>query len=198
MLQPLVLAVAMSAVLFIGYLLLRAYKPKWFGGGSGEEALYIKQETAAEEFVAAQPATRPPEPTKLNTPAPPIPAPASPTKEDLPMDPREVAPGGPHPPNARAARDREATISPEAAPLDPYEGQNMEAPIHDSMRHPELSFGPGVDNSGRGIVAAAGTGSAVALTSETPFSPDFAQNGAGFMGSVFANDLRKGDHFAQV
>jgi hypothetical protein len=206
MLQPLILALAVSAALFIGYLLLRAYKPRWFGSAAvAKEDMYVEPAataapgpaaTATEEFVA--PVARPPEATKINTARPPVPAPAPPVTQDPPMEPREVAPGGPHAPNARAARGREASMSPEATPLDPYDDRNMEAPIHDSMRHPELSFGPGVENTSRGTLAAAGTGSAVALTAETGFSPEFAQNGASFMGSVFANDLHKGDSYATV
>lgn len=114
------------------------------------------------------------------------------------MEPRVVSPGGASAPNAQAPPNEPATMSPEAAPLDPYDDRNMEAPIHDSMRHPERSFGPGVDNTGSNMMAAAGVGSTKALSGETPFSPDFAQNGASFMGTVFANDLKKGDFFAEV
>ncbi|NBP66630.1 MAG: hypothetical protein EBU66_18530, partial [Bacteroidetes bacterium] len=106
-----------------------------------------------------------------------------------------VSPGGPNPPNT-APPDTPATISPEVAPIDPYDDKNMEAPIEDSMRHPELSFGPGVDNSGMNRLATSGIGSAKVTASESQFSPDFAQNGGSFMGSVFANDLTKDDRFA--
>ena len=107
-----------------------------------------------------------------------------------------MAPGGPSPPNMQAPMDTPAAMSPEAAPIDPYADRNMEAPIQDSMRHPEMSFGPGVDNSGMNRLATSGVGSTKAMSSESPFSPDFAQNGASFMGSVFANDLTKDDRFA--
>jgi hypothetical protein len=72
----------------------------------------------------------------------------------------------------------------------------MEAPIEDSMRHPELSFGPGVENTGMNRLATSGVGSARVASSESPFSPDFAQNGGKFMGDVTANDLTKDDRFA--
>jgi hypothetical protein len=61
------------------------------------------------------------------------------------------------------------------------------------MRHPELSFGPGVDNTGMNKLATSGVASARVSANESPFSPDFAQNGANFMGTVYANDLMKGD-----
>jgi hypothetical protein len=125
----------------------------------------------------------------MNTPAPPSHAPAVPVAQDTPLEERTVSPGGPSSPNAAAPAHRAPSISPEVKPTDPYEDSNMEAPIHDSMRHPELSFGPGVDNTGMNQLAFSGIGSAKASTAESPFSPEFAQNGANFMGSVGANDL---------
>jgi hypothetical protein len=74
----------------------------------------------------------------------------------------------------------------------------MEAPIGDTMRMPELSFGPGVENKGVKIGAASGVANAKGLTSDSPFSPEFAQNGGMFMGGVTANDLTKDDRFAEV
>lgn len=192
MFQPLLIALALAAILFIGYLFLRAYKPSWFGSSKKVSMAIVEKE---EPFVASP---LPPQVAKeTNTPLPPIPAPAPVVKADPPMEPREVAPGGPNAPNARASPDREPTLSPEAQPIDPYDNQNMEAPIHDSMRHPELSFGPGVENTGMNQLGLSGVGGSRTMASESPFSPEFAQNGAGFMGSIFANDLKKGDNFAE-
>jgi hypothetical protein len=87
-------------------------------------------------------------------------------------------------------------MSPEAMPVDPFEDSNMEAPIKDSMRHPELSFGPGMDNSGIKKAVASGVMDKRGLTSESPFSPEFAQNGGQFMGAVTANDLSHDDTYA--
>jgi hypothetical protein len=169
------LAIGAAVVLFVAYLVLRAYYP----------ALFSKKEN----FVVR--------PTKINTPAQPVPAPAPPVMVEPPQEERAVAPGGPSPPNVRPPVETPATISPEAKPIDPYEDSNMEAPIQDSMRHPELSFGPGVDNTGMNKLATSGVGSARVASSESPFSPDFAQNGGSFMGAVFANDLTKDDKFAE-
>jgi hypothetical protein len=87
-------------------------------------------------------------------------------------------------------------MSPEPMPIDPYHDSNMEAPIKDSMRHPELSFGPGMDNSGIKKGVASGVMNKGALNSESPFSPEFAQNGGQFMGTVTANDLSQDDTYA--
>jgi hypothetical protein len=110
------------------------------------------------------------------------------------MEARVISPGGPNAPNA--VPDSPATISPEVNPTDPYDDNNMEAPIKDSMRHPEMSFGPGVDNSGMNKLSTSGVGNTKVGAAESPFSPDFAQNGGTFMGSVFANDLTKEDMYA--
>jgi hypothetical protein len=161
------LALGIAVLAFGAYLLVRAYYPNLFS--------QKKKET----FVV-----RPP----------PAAAIAPPVKADPPEEERVVAPAGPNPPNAQAP-EAPATISPEAKPVDPYEDNNMEAPIHDSMRQPELSFGPGMDNSGMNKLATT-VGSDRVVSSESPFSPDFAQNGGSFMGAVFANDLTKDDRFA--
>ena len=106
-----------------------------------------------------------------------------------------MAPGGPGAPNAQDNYVM-PTMSPEVMPIDPFEDSNMEAPIKDSMRHPELSFGPGTDNSGVKKAAASGVMNKGALSSESPFSPEFAQNGGQFMGAVTANDLSHDDTYA--
>lgn len=173
MFQTIVTAVLVSVVLYLGYIVIRAYFPQ------------------KESFVV-----EPRQPTRVNTPPPPIPAPAVVVKQDPPQEERKVAPGGPNPPNAAPPAGMGPTISPDAMPIDPYADNNMESPIQDSMRHPEMSFGPGVDNTGMNKMGLSGVGSATAAVAETTFSPDFAQNGSSFMGSVFANDLTKGDAYA--
>ena len=106
--------------------------------------------------------------------------------------PRVVSPGGPGAPNAEAPRQGRVR-SPEAAARDPYDNTNTEVPISDTMRHPELSFGPGVDNTATTMNAASGVSS---QKGGSNFSPEFAQNGGSFMGSVLANDLSQGSEFA--
>lgn len=132
----------------------------------------------------------------LNMSSQPVPSPAPPVRQvPVQEENRIVSPGGPGAPNAMIPEVK-ATISPEAAPMDPYEDMNMEAPIRDSMRHPELSFGPGIDNKGTKKGPASGTMHTRALSSESPFSPEFAQNGGQFMGEVTANDLSHDDTYA--
>lgn len=183
MFDKLAVVLGLALLLFACYLLTRAYYPNLFS-------------PKRENFVARPPPTGPPVAAATNGPAVPVPAPAPPPTVDPPLEKRVVAPGGPNPPNMQPPEDTPASISPEAKPVDPYDDKNMEAPIQDSMRHPELSFGPGVDNTGMNKLATSGVASTKALASESPFSPDFAQNGGSFMGSVFANDLTKDDRFA--
>jgi hypothetical protein len=189
------IALAAAVALYIGFLLVKAYKPRMFEGLFSKAAMVVPPPPQpVEPFVASPP---PPPPTAVNLPAAPNPAPAPPVKEDELMEPRRVSPGGPNPPNAAAPPEAAMpSMSPEVMPIDPYDERTMEAPIHDSMRHPELSFGPGVDNTGMNKLATSGVGSARAQAAESSFSPEFAQNGGAFMGDVFANDLTKDDRFA--
>jgi hypothetical protein len=177
------LALGIAVLLFVGYLVVRAYFPTLFFG-------------KRENFIVRAPPAGPPVANLVNTPPTPAPAPATPLKADPPQEERTVSPGGPNAPNAQPAPDTPPSISPEAKPIDPYDNKNMEAPIQDSMRSPELSFGPGIVNNGMNKLAASGIGSASVTTSESPFSPDFAQNGGSFMGSVFANDLTKDEKYS--
>ena len=186
MFQILVPAIGIAASLFLVYLLVRAYRPSWF--------CIVPKET----FIARPAATGPPVPAKVNTPMAPVPAPAPPVRADPVQEPRVVASGGPATPNMQAPADTPAAMSPEAKPIDPYDDRNMEAPIRESMRHPELSFGPGVDNTGMNKLATSGVANTKALSAESPFSPEFAQNGGEFMGSVFANDLTKDDRYSMI
>ena len=167
------------AALALGYLLIKAYIPSLF-------------KPKIEPFV--QQVSEPPAASKINMAPVSVPAPAAPVTQPPLQEERTVSPGGPNPPNAES--NEPATISPDARPIDPYDDANMAAPIKDSLRNPERSFGPGVDNTGVNRVASSGVANAKALSSESPFSPDFAQNGGVFMGAVSANDLSPGDTYA--
>jgi hypothetical protein len=184
MLRTVALAISIAVFLYIGYILVRAYRPAWF------------KRKHIETFV--QRPMGPPIISKINSAPVAVPAAAPPVTQPPPEEPRVVAPGGPGTPNATALPDVPPTISPEAKPVDPYDDKNMEAPIHDSMRFPELSFGPGVENKGTKNAASSGVANARGVTSESPFSPEFAQNGGIFMGSVSANDLSRDDTYATI
>lgn len=181
------------SVALLGYLvfiLVRAYKPEWFR----KPIVTASGFTDTEGF--AQNAMGPPVASQINMPPQAIPSPAPPTRGYEIAEPdRTMSPGSPNPPNAQDSSTA-ATMSPEVAPVDPLHDYNMEAPIKDSMRHPELSFGPGMDNSGVKKAAASGVMNKGALSSESPFSPEFAQNGGQFMGAVTANDLNADDTYA--
>jgi hypothetical protein len=176
------LALAIAIVLFVGFLLLRAYYPSLFTFGSSKP----------EPFVTSPP-TPPQAPKPIEQPAP---APKVLVTE-VEEGPRTVSPGGPNPPAARAPEMAPA-ISPEPRPVDPYDDHNMEAPISDTLRYPELSFGPGIDNTGTKLTPASGVGSAASLVAQSPFSPEFAQNGGLFMEGISANDLTQGGEFASA
>jgi hypothetical protein len=192
------IALALAVLLFLGYILMQAYYPTLFRKSRPVMVVEGAAKEPAREPVKESFQATPPESVRQLPQAPPKPAPAPLQTQDAPEEPRVVAPGGPGAPNAAAPADRPATLSPDVNPLDPYSDSNMEAPIHDSMRHPELSFGPGVDNSGFNKLGLSGVGSAKVSAGESPFSPDFAQNGASFMGEIFANDLSKGDQYAMA
>lgn len=184
MFDTVLLAISIAVFLYVGYLIVRAYKPSWFYSMPKIEPFAPRDQVPVPRTV-------------INTPPTPIPAPAPPVYQEPPEEPRVVAPGGPNPPNA-SSENVAPNLSPDAAPVDPYDNTNMEAPIGDTMRMPELSFGPGVENRGVKNGPASGIASAKGVTSESPFSPEFAQNGGIFMGSVTANDLTKDDRYAEV
>ena len=110
---------------------------------------------------------------------------------------RIVSQAGPNPPNERSSSAERATISPEERPNDPYDEVNTELPIKSNMRHPERSFGPGVDNSGTTRSISAGTASEEVNSSLSSFSPEFAQNGGSFMEGISANDMN-GSEYAML
>jgi hypothetical protein len=177
MFNRVLIALAVASLAYVGFLILKAYKPQWFA--------FVKagfQDKPKMAIVVA----KEPEPT-------PGPAPAPPIKADPPPPEKVVTPAGPNPPNQKVAV--EASVSPDAQPIDPYESNEMQAPIHDTLSHPELSFGPGVEQKGTGRPGA-GLASTTVSAPLATFSPEYAQNGGSFMGSVFANDLQPGDDYA--
>jgi hypothetical protein len=118
-----------------------------------------------------------------------IPAPAPPVDIPVSMEPpRIVAPAGPNSPNATGG-SKKVSFSPEAEPTDPYDDVNGETPLRDSMRRPERSFGPGLENSGTNLSVDAGISSRSVENAVGSFSPEFAQNGGDFMKGIGANDM---------
>jgi hypothetical protein len=119
----------------------------------------------------------------------------APISQQLPLErQRTVSSAGPNPPNESSSSVEKATISPEERPNDPYDEVNTELPIKSNMRHPERSFGPGVDNSGTARSVSAGTASEEVNSSLSSFSPEFAQNGGSFMEGISANDMNGSEY----
>jgi len=186
MLNKVGIGLVIATALFVGYLLMRAYKPSWFSAAEGF--------WAGNQGAQAKPVPRVYFPTNNNSTlevATPVLA------EPVANPPRTISSGGPTTPNARPPQ-MVPRISPDAVPMDPYESNNTEAPIGDTMRYPERSFGPGTVNDGTSVSLNAGQASSLVNSSVSSFSPEFAQNGGNFMGSVFANDLTQGDEFASA
>jgi len=133
-----------------------------------------------------------------STPAPAISAEVAPAQE--PRGP--VSPAGPNPPNSAPPPQREPVVRlPEERANDTMEQMNSEVPIKDNLRHPERMFNAGGDHSGtaRGVESGiAGDTRAAPAGPAGKFSPDFAQNGGEFMTGIFANDMVKGDNFAEI
>jgi hypothetical protein len=125
------------------------------------------------------------------------PAYAPPVQQEIPEPPKITTPSGPNSPNAEAPRER--VVIPEEKPKDPYDEVNTEVPMTDNLRHPERSFGPGVENNGTNRSISAGTASnSVNNPSLNSFSPEFAQNGGDFMQGISANDMGMGSEYATI
>ena len=129
------------------------------------------------------------------------PAPALITERVNAQEPRgPVAPGGPNPPNQESLPQMPVERLPEERANDTMEQMNSEVPIKDNLRHPERMFNAGVPNDGtkRGVESGIAGETKGAPSPSGKFSPDFAQNGGEFMAGIFANDMVKGDNFAEI
>ena len=176
--------IAIGLAILVGISIAYVVGKAYWNGTMRLDAFQNKVKT-----VSAQQQVRPAvEPT-------PAPAPVV-TKDASPEPPREIAPGGPNPPAARSP-PLPPKLSPEAQAMDPYEEKNSLAPIRDSLRHPENSFGPGVANTGTDVSVGAGIASVgPGPAGSNTFSPEFAQNGGEWLSGVSANDAVAGDEFA--
>jgi len=112
------------------------------------------------------------------------------------MPERVVAPAGPAAPAAAAPRAPMPLPSPPETPTDPYDEVQGKIPIEDNLRHPENSFGPGLQNRGTFLSEASGVASKERSGATASFSPEFAQNGGEFMNGIFANTT--GDEYGLV
>ena len=123
-------------------------------------------------------------------------APAPPSFIPPAEPPRDVAPSGPNPPNAQGPPKR--TLPETAAANDPLAEVNSETPLQDNLRHPENSFGPGVENNGTRLAVDAGLANNSVQGGVSNFSPEFAQNGGEFMAGISASDAFNTDSYASI
>jgi hypothetical protein len=167
MIDKFVLSLVIIALLYLGVILVKSYQPRWFDGFSTQKK--------AAPLAAAPPVFVPP-----------------------PPPPQVVAPAGPAAPAAEAPPLPPApTRVPAEKANDPYDEVQGKIPIEDNLRHPENSFGPGLQNRGTFLSEASGVASKNGDGAAVTFSPDFAQNGGEFMNGIFANTLG-GDEYSLV
>jgi hypothetical protein len=180
------IALAIASIAFIGFLLLKSYYPSWFG-------------EVVEVFTPLKKAGGGGPNITINMAAPlAAPAPA-PVIKETPVEepPRVVAAATAAPPNA-APPPLAPTPSPDVKAFDPYDEHSTEAPIGDSMRYPERSFGPGLNQLGAGQAVGAGVASTQANVNLSPFAPEAVQSGGNFFQGVAANDLSGEPEYAEA
>lgn len=114
-----------------------------------------------------------------------------------PSPERTITPSGPSPPNALS---RSSDIAPpeNVRPSDMMDEVNSETPIRDNLRHPENSFGPGVENNGTRLSVESGVASNTVSGGVSNFSPEFAQNGGEFMEGISASDAFMTDNYSSI
>lgn len=141
---------------------------------------------------------------QVNTPSPAkalsFPAPAAITTLPVPVIiPRDVAPSGPSPPNARVSNEEaNKNVVHSVVPRDPQDESYGSQDIKDNLRYPERMFGPGVVNGGNKILQNSQVASKKIISSTQPiqtFSPEMIQNG-GDMDGIAANDTELNQNFA--
>lgn len=173
MFNRILIALALAVVGFVVYLLLKSYKPSWFGFDS----------------FASTPAAAPPvelharvEPSHIISPAGP--------------SPPNVAPSPAAPEERQVPEEREP---PDVTARDPLDDPNSSNDLQDNLRHPERMFSPGVKPADVDRSVMSGVASSRSLTSSQAlqtFAPEMAQNGGEFMQGIAANDTMSDTEFA--
>lgn len=171
MLYSVLIVLGILAVLYVAQLALRSYTNKTL---SWESFQAVQKPILASKPVVSAPVT-------LN----PIPEP-----------PRDVAPSGPNAPNGQGPPEKRLPET--AGANDPFAEVNSETPIRDNLRHPENSFGPGVENNRTQLSVGSGLASNSVKGGVTNFSPEFAQNGGEFMDGISASDAFNTDNYANI
>lgn len=180
MYDRLAIALGVAVVLYVVYLLVKSYKPTWFGYDS-----FVSSSTypVVKEEEVPGPAPR----VELQPRVEP---------------PLVVSPSGPNPPNAvpNPAADYEPPeVPPEVEAHDPYDSPNSSSNLQDTLRKPQRLFSPGVMPTDNRLVMDSGVASPftqVTAQSIQTFTPELAMNGGEFMRGIAANDTTQDMNFA--
>lgn len=138
------------------------------------------------------------EPFQVKPPS--IPAPAAIISAPVPvMVPRDVAPSGPSPPNARVSNEEAKKKDVyQVIPNDPQDESYSSQDIKDNLRYPERMFGPGVVNNGNKVLQESEVANKKMMATAQPmqpFSPEMVQNG-GTLDGVAANDTELNQNYS--
>jgi hypothetical protein len=112
---------------------------------------------------------------------------------------RVVAPSGPNAPNQLPGPG--LVVMPEEVPYDPQAQPYESAEIPERLRHPERMFGPGLVNDQTLTAIASDIASSSVQATDAAsqaFSPEMAQNGGLFMGTIAAYDADMPTSYSSV
>jgi hypothetical protein len=178
MFNRLAIALGVAVVFYVTFLLVKAYKPSWFG---------------YDAFTTATTAVEREE----------VPGFAPPMQQQPRVEPPLVTtPSGPSPPNAipNPKADYEPPeVPPEVEAHDPYDSPNSSSNLQDSLRQPQRMFSPGVVPTDTRLVMDSGSASPftqVTAQSLQTFTPEMAMNGGEFMKGIAANDTTSDMNYA--
>ena len=169
MFNRILIALALAVVAFVVYLLLKSYKPSWFGFDN----------------FASTPAAAPPVELQARV---------EPVHVVSPAGPNPPAAQAPPP-----VSEEERQPPPDVTARDPLDDPNSSGDFQDNLRHPERMFSPGLKPTDVDRSVMSGVASSKSLTSSQAlqtFAPEMAQNGGEFMQGIAANDTLSDTEFA--
>ncbi len=166
-----------AVFLYVAYLLVKAYRPQWFGYDNFSTYSPVKEAEypGIAPIVEQQPRMEPP---------------------------LVVASSGPNSPNAipdPQADYEPPEVPPEVEAHDPYDNSNSSSNLQDNLRQPQRMFSPGVIPTDTRLPVESGSANphtqATAQSLQT-FTPELAMNGGEFMKGIAANDTTMDMNFA--
>jgi hypothetical protein len=177
MFNRLAIALGVAVILYVAYLLVKAYRPEWFGYDNFASYSSVKEA----EYPGVAPIV----------------------EQQPRMEPALiVTPSGPNPPNAIPNPQADYSppeVPPEVQAHDPYDNSNSSSNLQDSLRQPERMFSPGVIPTDTRLPVESGVANPytqVTAQSLQSFTPELAMNGGEFMKGIAANDMNMGTNFA--